>query len=289
MAIYVNDRFVQFGRYPNGETVVPRGLVRASDWHYPPLVRLHWEEDADLVKLALVHGQLAQEVVLTPPRLFVDYMPYSRMDRLQDGHCFSLRYIAVLVERLGWESIEVVEPHSDVTTCELRAVPVNATVALLPKVMESVNFDVTTDVLVLPDAGALARYREQAADIFDVCHLVVMRKARDFATGKIQGLEVDHIVTRGLGTGQNGLVERRALIVDDLSSRGGTFVQAADVLRDQLGMSQVFLLVTHMELAGFEGDLPTKLDHVYCTDTLLPAGHSLAPKNFTIFKRSDWL
>lgn len=287
--IYVNDVPVEFSRYPNGETVVPNfeSLTVSR-------VRLHWEGDHDLLQLALVKGLLDQRDHAA--ELLIDYMPYSRMDREQDGHCFSLQYVAELLSFMDFRRIKVVEPHSAVTL-ELLGVdapgrlvePIWATAKLAPLAMADMDFNPACDYLVVPDKGAYERYSELLGELFDKCNVITFKKDRDFATGKIYGLRIAH--RRLVGSGAAVPAESsKALIIDDLSSRGGTFVQAYRILRHgPLRCSSVNLLVTHMEPVGFTGELPTYLDKVYCTDTMHWPIDQMIPKNFHVFPRSDWL
>ncbi len=284
MSIFLNERLLTFDQYPNGETIVP-------DLHFNTdgnvRVRLHWESDVDLVRLVLIKGLIDQirysdaafyrvQTVLT-----IDYFPYSRMDREQDGKCFSLKYIADMLNEMNWDKVHIVEPHSQVTLDLVRrSSPVWATAKLTPKAMDMMGFNLHADYIVLPDKGAYKRYADLMPETLNICNVVVMGKDRDFATGKIKGMKIEYKIVR-----HDGPV-RRALIIDDLSSRGGTFVGAADVLR-AAGFEYVALLVTHMEPAGLLGDLRHKLDRVYCTDTMtFPRP---VPDNFEIFQRSDWL
>lgn len=284
MTIFVNDREVVFTQYPNGELVVPHVEI----YPYPPTtstVRLHWTGDDDWAKLALVKGMFDQhDYPRKYPALFIDYMPYSRMDRAQDGHCFSLKWVCQLVNAMKWSRVYVVEPHSDATLELLdNAEPLWATAKLVPKAMKWIDFDKERDYLVLPDAGAYKRYSALVPEI-EQCNSIVLKKKREFATGKILGLETDYIILRH-DVGMNP--ERKALIIDDLSSRGGTFVAAAALLRDRGLAKHVALLVTHMEPVGLLGDLPKKLDRVFCTDTM--SFPRPVPANFEVFQRSDWL
>lgn len=287
MSIYLNDRVVPFTQYPNGESCIPILKPSVPGARYD--VRLHWESDQDLINLMFLSKVIRAEyqgMLGNPPmNLFIDYMPYSRMDRAQDGHCFSLKHVADFINTVGFETIEVVEPHSQVTLDLLnRSRPVWATAKLAPVAMHWMAFDKKRDFLVLPDAGAYKRYSEIMGDVLSKCHVAVLKKKRDFETGKIQGLEIDYLVTRGKSQGGYGA---KALIIDDLSSRGGTFVGAADLLREALGFTYVALLVTHMEPAGLNVNMRTKLDRVFCTDTItFPRP---APSNFEIFQRSHWL
>lgn len=286
VSIYVGGEEVVFGTYPNGETLVPKLDGRTPGQLMD--VWLHWESDADLVRLVLVHGAVIQALASqgrmhVSPALFIDYMPYSRMDRQQDGHCFSLKYVAEQLNALGWSSVTIVEPHSQVTLDLVEnSQPLWVTKVLTPLAMSHVGFDVARDCIVLPDAGAFKRYGELMPDVLSTCNVVVLRKVRDFASGKITGIEVDHRIIRGNAGTDIG----HAVIIDDLSSKGGTFVGAAEALRS-LGATSVSLLVTHMEPAGLTGSLPDKLDNVFCTDTMtFPRP---VPANFHVFPRSEWL
>jgi len=290
MSIYLNDHLVKFSEYPNGETVVPtlKDILPAlgcSEFDDVFSVRLHWESDQDLTRLTLLRGLLAQNVnhQARYPSLLIDYMPYSRMDREQDGSCFSLMHVARQIRDLDWHKIEVVEPHSEETLRRLRAQPVWATQTLTPKAMERIAFNPEHDFIVLPDMGAYKRYVDLMPEILDKVNVVVLKKARDFATGEITGLDVSYTLVRGHNKGTQGA---RALIVDDLASRGGTFVAAADLLRS-IGFSQVHLLVTHMEPAGLKGEMRNRLDRVFFTDTMTVPRP--LPENFECFNRNEWL
>ena len=120
--------------------------------------------------------------------------------------------------------------------------------------------------LVFPDSGAGKRYFG-----FSDAHPVLFGiKNRDFDTGKIGDVQFPEVIP-ALGS--------RALIVDDLCSRGGTFTQAAKRLRD-MGFAEVHLAVTHVEPAGYNTEMTLSLDHIYHTDTIAPP--CVGP-NYTVF------
>ena len=64
------------------------------------------------------------------------------------------------------------------------------------------------------------------------------------------------------------------LIVDDISSRGGTFYHSAKKLKE-LGAAKVFLYVTHCENTILEGEVLTSglIEKVYTTDSLFTQTH----------------
>jgi ribose-phosphate pyrophosphokinase len=114
---------------------------------------------------------------------------------------------------------------------------------------------------VFPDAGAGKRYGKILAP-----NILIGSKKRDFTTGTITGLDlIGHIDTT---------YGKKAIIVDDLSSYGTTFVETSKALREK-GVEKVYLLVAHAENSVFKPHPATKvllldhIDHLYTTDTIL--------------------
>lgn len=258
--ISINGTPIHIETYPNGESRIDmRDALRMISKPTPsrsPIVRLHYESDIDIVHLALVKDHLDH---LHPNRyeLFIDYMPYSRMDRLEDGMLFSLRSIARQINQLGFDRVTVVEPHSDVTIALLdRAFPIYWTKIVLPDVMKAIGYRPDVDSLAYPDAGADKRYKDTVG-----YNTIIGLKHRDVQTGKITGMSLSGY--RPIQTADTPI----ALIVDDLSSYGGTFIGASTQLR-QIGFKKVYLLVAHAEDSIFKKDLLDHIDGLHCTDSI---------------------
>ena len=86
-------------------------------------------------------------------------------------------------------------------------------------------------------------------------------KKREWATGKILGLD---IMNAELVKGKN------VLIIDDICSRGGTFLHSAKALK-AAGANRIFLYVTHAEKTMVEGEMYNDLDlveRIYTTDSI---------------------
>lgn len=237
--IKLNDVELRFDRYPNGETMVNGEQIYETIKKGINKVVFKYEYDDDLVKLLFVknfldeYGQLASLVIY--------YMPYSRMDRVENKSVFTLKYVCNFINSLGFTAIDVIEPHSDVTPALLnRCTSLYPTINLLKKVMLEVKFDENKDFIFLPDAGAAKRYGKEVG-----WHQLVGYKKRDFATGEITQLEVmGEVQEKGF----------KAIIIDDLCSYGGTFIRSAKRLKE-LGASEVYLLVAHCEESIFKGDI----------------------------------
>jgi ribose-phosphate pyrophosphokinase len=226
---------VVFGKFPNGESLfdakqikpVGSGVFR---------VALKYEDDSDLLKLYMLKSYL--DSIEIESELLITYMPYSRMDRAEGGFAFALKYVSKMINDMNFKRVIVIEPHSEVTNALLdRARAVYPTIDLLPKVMKQIGFDKEKDYLFFPDLGAQKRYK----NVLGFKQMVGF-KNRYFETGEILGLEI-------IGDKPEG--NFKVLIVDDLTSYGGTFKFSAEKLR-AMGATEVYLLVAHAEYSVFE-------------------------------------
>lgn len=257
--ISIDGKVIDFKKFPNGEALLNHeGLDALHGWT-PERVLFKWEDDSDFVKLTILKDYL-DSVGVEPEELLISYMPYSRMDRSENGSPFTLKSVAKLINRLNFKEVYVLEPHSDVTCAVLdNASPFYINFDLITHVKKAVGFNEDDDYIVFPDSGAAKRYSKMRAR-----NTLVGFKHRDFATGKIAGLE---IVGNIHGCSEPE-VTKKAIIVDDLSSYGGTFVHTAKALRAK-GIEEVFLLVAHAENSIFKGKLFDHVDKVFTTDSLL--------------------
>lgn len=243
--IYLNDEPLDIHPYPNQETCFPR-LDPTGTNH----LRLHWQDDRDLVNLWTVRWHYGD----WPIDLEIEYLPYSRMDRspTPDVVC-SLEHIARLINAAEFDSVGIWEPHSEASTRLIRrSYSIDVTERLL-RYHTEYNFD--EDALVWPDAGAVERY-QMAAD-----WPIHFLKKRDFDTGNLIGFFPDPLY-------EKNAKGRRCWIMDDLCSKGGTFVGVGKSLRE-LGATEVHLVVTHLEQTAATGVLFDNMDSVTCSDSML--------------------
>lgn len=255
--ILLNGEVVHIDAFPNGESNLDgESVMKAYKPHHDNRISFKYHTDADLFKLMLVKSHIDTFANDYEIRLLIYYMPYSRMDRSENGSPFTLKYVANFINMLKFDHVTIIEPHSDVTTALVdRSVAHYINRNLIVLVKKAVDFDQEHDYIVFPDAGAQKRYTGK----INATNQLVGFKHRDFKTGKIESLE---IVGKLNGKGS------KAIIVDDLSSYGGTFVATAQALREK-GIEEVFLLVGHAEDSIFRGKLFDHVDHVFTTDTIL--------------------
>ena len=254
-------------KFPNGEI-----YFKYDDWEY--LVEgdlrfevfFKWESDADLMHLYMFTKYIEQ-LGIKDKADFLDiaYVPYSRMDRVEEGHSnmFSLKYIAEFINSLNYKTVWVAEPHSPVTQKLIKnSFAVNITIKLLNQYIEMSEKPVT---VVLPDKGAYDRYLTDVERVLTISNvrgysIVYGEKERDFETGKIKGIKIIK---------DDNIIYDNCIILDDLTSYGGTFVGCKKAL-DNLGVSSVSLILTHAEKVFTNGKLfESGFKDIVVTDSML--------------------
>ena len=254
--IIVNGREIKFEKFPNGET---RMVEDSFPSKLPNTINVtfKYEDDSDLIKLMFVKRYLEQCLIIKEFRCILNmlYMPYSRMDRSENNSPFTLKYVAEFINNLNFDGVAITEAHSEVTTALVdNSMSMLYNLELIENVKEDVGFDEEVDYIVFPDNGASKRYSNLKAK-----NILVGYKNRDFETGEIKSLNIIGDVN---GKG------KKAVIVDDLSSYGGTFVATSKELK-KLGIEEVYLLVAHAENSIFKGELFNHVDKVFTTNSIL--------------------
>ena len=218
-------------------------------------IKVEWlyEGDSELFTLICVKRHIdrhfsTKEVVLEMP-----YIPHARMDRVKsDEDVFTLKYFCEVINSLNFKIVWVCDAHSNISLALLENVE---EMPITSYVLDAIS-NAHADVLFFPDEGAMKRY----SDKFDIPYAFGIKK-RDWATGKILGLD---IVNAEL------VKDKNIFIIDDICSRGGTFLHSAKALKDA-GANHIFLYVTHAEKTMVEGEMYNNLDlieNIYTTNSI---------------------
>lgn len=255
--LWLNHHPIAVKTFPNGELHMGEKSISKARLLEHNLISFKYENNGDLLKLLFLKKHL-DFLGLPHTSLFIHYMPYSRMDRSENLSVFTLKYVADFINEMDFHKVTIVEPHSDVTTALVnRSRPWMVNEYLIEEVMEKVGFDEKTDYLFFPDAGAQKRYEKRFKDY----NSLVGYKSRDFETGRITDFKL---------VGEKPDHPFKAIIIDDLTSYGGTFLLSGEHLREA-GASEVHLLVAHAEEAVFEGKIfkTDIIDSVFATDSII--------------------
>jgi len=214
----------------------------------------------------------------------IPYLGYQRQDHVfRDGEVVSLEVMIRFLESLKVDKVIAFDLHS-IKIPELFQIPIThlSALPLFAERIQSKAFNaLVTDnpeeflkdtILVSPDMGGLRRI-EQMAEMLGNIPWIATVKDRDLQSGDISIKQFDGPLP------PSELPGKRALIVDDMISSGGTMVQSAQLLKDN-GVVSCDVFATH---AIFSEEAPellqdSNIDRVYVTDTVAVPEEKLFPK-----------
>jgi ribose-phosphate pyrophosphokinase len=245
--IRMNKKVVDFDVFPNGEINLPLKDLALEDINF---IDWGYSDNVDILKLSMLTDYLSSMGKLA--ELYIKYLPYSRMDRANGHYAVSLKCVARLLNNMPLRSIVVREPHSKVALDLInRSVPDWWCSARIGSTIELCG----AGSVFYPDKGAQDRYLQT-----NKYKYATGSKIRDFDTGDILGMEVA------------GNIDKSILIVDDMCSRGGTFVGAAKKLKEK-GGERIYLLVSYCEDTIFTGEVFNYIDRVFTAKEMLSKSH----------------
>jgi ribose-phosphate pyrophosphokinase len=187
--------------------------------------------------------------------LVIPYFPYARQDRVMArNEGFSLKRIAATIGSLGFDKVQVCDPHSDVTPALIERCEVFEQLSFLRQITDTLG---TKAVVVCPDAGAVKK--AQKAAIFYRRELIIAAKNRNVLSGEITGISLQNPEQ------VNGM---ECLVVDDLVDGGRTFIELAKILR-QAGAHRIGLYTTHGIYSNGLDVFDGLIDEFYTTDSFI--------------------
>lgn len=275
--LYVNKQLIEFITFPNNERRLDLsqelldlkpGLMNDVYWYY--------ENDESIFELFLLDDAIHS--LGQAYSLYIGYMPYSRMDRVQNpGTAFSLDVLTRMITQMTKSllNIYILDPHSVVTIEKLNnyrpGLAHEIDYSLAEDVIYYTGIDTNDAWFVFPDKGAAKRYNYEAYP-----NVIICEKVRNFATGKIEGIKA-HIHKETKQPKENAPI----IIIDDLCSYGGTFVGAIKAVENDLGIKSKnnWLIVTHAEEAMTKGSVPETFNKVFCTGSIAAPRESVDMKS----------
>jgi ribose-phosphate pyrophosphokinase len=185
----------------------------------------------------------------------IPYYGYAKQEKKTSGRePISAKLVADLLTTAGADRVLAVDLHAaaiegffDIPVDHLRATPM-----LARAFRRAIPDDV---VVVSPDAGGVARAEDFRVRVGGSLAIISKQHPRPDATETLEMVgDVDGKI---------------AVIVDDMISTGGTFIQAAQLLSDR-GASRVHVAATHGIFAADAIDLinDSLIDRVFVTDTI---------------------
>ena len=228
-------------------------------------IEWRWEDPSEYMMLYFITNHIKDNWATERINLYLPYVPDARMDRVKDAfnEVFTLKYFARFINSLGFSTVFITDPHSNVTPALFDRVCVTSVKKVVYKALEQSG----ADILYFPDEGAMKRYSGD----YDWRPYLYGEKDRDWATGKINGV----VVRNPMNLTEDKIKGKTVLIVDDICSKGGTFYHSGKALKE-FGVGSIDLFITHCEQSVFDGKLLTDespIRHIYTTDSLVHGTH----------------
>lgn len=159
--------------------------------------------------------------------------------RFNNNESFDLKIITEFINGIGFEQVSIFDPHSDVSLALINNSEKITSLNIVTKIIDKLNNDFkyfaqtefSNLVLCSPDAGAYKKVFQYGEYL----------KTPVVAANKFRNNK-NEITLNFLGD-ING---KDILIVDDLCSRGGTFMELGKQLKEQ-GAENIYLYVSHFE------------------------------------------
>lgn len=256
--LYLNGIPVDYNTFvfSGGEVHVKLPALNDNVWDPDPIesvkIFAHLRSSQDIMELLMLTDAVKRETGNFPIDLCIPYIPYARQDRVCDyGEALSIKVFADLINSQDYNSVEVWDPHSDVSTALINSVKVKKAYLFLDKIRNNFNNDTT--VIVSPDAGANKKVFE-AAKYLRLNTVVRADKTRDVKTGALSGTTV-----------MGDVAGKTALIIDDIGDGLGTFILLGKKLKE-LGATKVVLYITHGIFSKGADIMEGAVDEIYCSN-----------------------
>lgn len=265
--IKIDGEVINIGSFPDGSMLIkydPKPHQRVGhakiSWYY--------ENDREFIALMYLTKHLRANEV-NDIYLYMPYIPNARQDRVKTSEdVFTLKYFAEFLNSLNFTRVEVLDPHSSVSEALINNLEVYNPAGYISVVIDKIMPDLRkihepdSDILMFyPDEGSMKRY----SGMIELPYAFGIKK-RYWKTGQILGLDVAGAVDQ--------IADKDILIVDDICSRGGTFLHSAKKLKE-LGANDIYLYVSHCENTILEGELlkGDLIKKVYTADSIFTKEH----------------
>jgi ribose-phosphate pyrophosphokinase len=245
--IQIADLDLTVEHFPDGTQRLNLSFMEPASWD---VVNILWkyEKDEECMTLKYVVDTLKSMGIKS--YLVMPYIPNARMDRIKSKYeVFTLKIFANFINSLNFESVYVLDPHSDVSVALIDRVvkldPNQYIITAINRIAD--DGDKNLSMIYFPDAGAMKRYSEMLktdAWCFEKYKYLYGHKEREWATGKIKGLKIFDSNNKQISEGD--LHGESILMIDDIISYGGSMYYSANELK-KCGAGNIYAYATHVE------------------------------------------
>lgn len=184
--------------------------------------------------------------------LEIPYLMGARYDRIMDENgSFDLRVIANIINSMDFVHVNILDPHSDVSTALIKNSRAINNRALVDE------YNLPDSVLIIPDAGAAKKAENYFKWNKNIVESVQCIKHRDLSTGKITLKVLE----------PQKCYQKNCVIIDDLCDGGATFNAIAEQIYDQTNPLHMTLIVTHGIFSKGMKELENNFDLIISSDS----------------------
>lgn len=252
--------------FPDGEKRI-RVLERVVDEHCVVAQSTSTPADQNYMELFFIVDAIKRSGAKSVTAV-IPYLGYQRQDHIfRDGEAVSLEVVIRTLEAVGMDKLILFDLHS-IKIPELFHIPVSH-LSALPLFAEKIKKNGWTNkdtVLVSPDMGGVRRIKILSEMLSGMPHASIV-KNRNLATGEVTAEKIE------------GKLKKRALIIDDMISSGGTIITAANLLLKN-GVSEIYVFATHPVFSDAAAEVLQKstVQKVFVTDTIEVSKEKQFPK-----------
>lgn len=263
--IKLNDIIIEQNTFPDG-TLLLKDIWNKS-YHNETRITWRFESNSEVWTLIVLTKHIKS--LGYKPYLNMPYVSNARMDRIKTTQdVFTLKWFAEIINSLGFESVYVLDVHSDVTPALINNCINQSPKFYIEQAIKEIEKDDSELILYFPDNGAAKRY----SDMLPRYKYVVGMKKRDWETGKIKGLDIinNDIDLKG----------KTVLMIDDIISYGGSMFYSSLKLKE-MGVNKIYAYATHTENSVLDREKGTfikcledgTVEKLFTTDSLFTGKH----------------
>lgn len=238
-------------------------------WKLPITIKSRFNSFKDL-ELIICATKALRRLGVKEIHLYIPYLLGARSDRqfVAGGNSYLVDVIAPIINNLEFESVTVMDVHSDVTAACIKNLKVINSIDLVgwsldeiyKMPIEGIRNYMNNFILISPDAGSLKKIYKIAEQISYKGDIITCSKHRD-TDGNLNKILVP------LDYNHAG---KDFVIIDDICDGGRTFINIAKAIKNNLNtfnIGKIYLIVTHgIFSAGFD-ELAKYFDGIYCTNS----------------------
>jgi ribose-phosphate pyrophosphokinase len=257
----ISDIKYKINKFPDGQQSVDL-IGRYKSDSIKIHTRLNSFSDLEILICAT---KALRDMTMIPISLYVPYFLGSRSDRkfVDGGVNYLKEVICPIINSLEFDSVEVLDPHSDVLEACLNNFVKRSNFKLVKFALTDIDNKDNAQAricLVSPDAGAYKKIFDVARQ-YGIRNIATATKVRDLKTGEILKTEIPNLpisITEE---------ELKYVIVDDICDGGRTFTELAKAIKEQRPNAKLYLIVSHGIFSAGYRQLGEYFEQIYTTNS----------------------